>query len=562
MKQKIMSSTILTNETGRSMVEMLGVLAIIGVLSVGGVYGYGVAMKKHKANELLHQASMLATTISAQIQSKGELPQSIEDFGNGKYGEFKEPEKANDEQFTMQITGMDSAVCEQMAKMAGGMVRKAECDGETLTLTYNNNLSSEPVPADNNGNQEKCEKAGNKYCEDSGSCVAEDKECPCPKLAQVKILNCDGTITDCCKTDGELCEQPADCSCLSDEDCYGDQVCLDNICSCPIPTGMMQYNSVFLGNDGKTCCSTAPSAWDGNKYHGVDYLACGGCPFCGDSCHLGSDGKSCCKGNYKIISIKETSTSATSVSEPSTVCGWSCPDGGKIGPDGETCCKDGLAYFGVVGAYSHGYYDADFLKCGSCPQGGTVGSDGRTCCKNGRPWDHSNGYYNYGYDNQPHNPDLCGCTGIGTDGKTCCADNYVLQSGQIWVDPKICGCPNGGTLIEGVCCKDGGTLVPNAFSPSSYYYRDYKVRNQVCGDCPQGGSLGKNNTVCCLNGLALDEETYYYGNVDVANCGCPMGWDDETSSQKRGELKNDVCCLNGLALDEWGGYSKTDSNCS
>ena len=57
------------SQKGRSMVEMLGVLAIIGVLSVGGVYGYGVAMKKHKANELLHQASMLATTISAQIQS-------------------------------------------------------------------------------------------------------------------------------------------------------------------------------------------------------------------------------------------------------------------------------------------------------------------------------------------------------------------------------------------------------------------------------------------------------------------------------------------------------------
>ena len=35
------------NESGRSMVEMLGVLAIVGVLSVGGVYGYGVAMKKH-----------------------------------------------------------------------------------------------------------------------------------------------------------------------------------------------------------------------------------------------------------------------------------------------------------------------------------------------------------------------------------------------------------------------------------------------------------------------------------------------------------------------------------
>ena len=46
-------------QRGRSMVEMLGVLAIAGVLSVGGVSAYGIAMKKHKANELLHQASML-----------------------------------------------------------------------------------------------------------------------------------------------------------------------------------------------------------------------------------------------------------------------------------------------------------------------------------------------------------------------------------------------------------------------------------------------------------------------------------------------------------------------
>ena len=122
-----------TNETGRSMVEMLGVLAIVGVLSVGGVYGYGVAMKKHKANELLHQASMLATTISAQIQSKGELPQSIEDFGNGKYGTFGTPTQVNDEQFEMKITGMDSAVCKQMEKMSGGMVREAKCNGTTLT---------------------------------------------------------------------------------------------------------------------------------------------------------------------------------------------------------------------------------------------------------------------------------------------------------------------------------------------------------------------------------------------------------------------------------------------
>ncbi|MBP5343849.1 MAG: type II secretion system protein [Alphaproteobacteria bacterium] len=43
-----------TNESGRSMVEMLGVLAIIGVLSVGGIAGYTMAMNKYRANEIVN----------------------------------------------------------------------------------------------------------------------------------------------------------------------------------------------------------------------------------------------------------------------------------------------------------------------------------------------------------------------------------------------------------------------------------------------------------------------------------------------------------------------------
>ena len=42
------------NQSGRSMVEMLGVLAIIGVLSVAGISGYRMAMNKHQANEWIN----------------------------------------------------------------------------------------------------------------------------------------------------------------------------------------------------------------------------------------------------------------------------------------------------------------------------------------------------------------------------------------------------------------------------------------------------------------------------------------------------------------------------
>jgi Tfp pilus assembly protein PilE len=48
------------NESGRSMVEMLGVLAIIGVLSVGGIAGYTMAMKKYKANEAAQAIALAA----------------------------------------------------------------------------------------------------------------------------------------------------------------------------------------------------------------------------------------------------------------------------------------------------------------------------------------------------------------------------------------------------------------------------------------------------------------------------------------------------------------------
>ena len=50
-------------QNGRSMVEMLGVLAIIGVLSVGGIAGYSKAMTKFKINKSMDQISMLVANI-------------------------------------------------------------------------------------------------------------------------------------------------------------------------------------------------------------------------------------------------------------------------------------------------------------------------------------------------------------------------------------------------------------------------------------------------------------------------------------------------------------------
>ena len=57
------TNKILYKETGRSMVEMLGVLAIIGVLSIGGIAGYTMSMRKHRANQVADALNKYALII-------------------------------------------------------------------------------------------------------------------------------------------------------------------------------------------------------------------------------------------------------------------------------------------------------------------------------------------------------------------------------------------------------------------------------------------------------------------------------------------------------------------
>ncbi len=62
-------------ESGRSMIEMLGVLAIIGVLSIGGLAGYTMAMKRNKVNGIIDYAANCAIA----IQSSGNASRGVDD---------------------------------------------------------------------------------------------------------------------------------------------------------------------------------------------------------------------------------------------------------------------------------------------------------------------------------------------------------------------------------------------------------------------------------------------------------------------------------------------------
>ena len=51
------------SKKGRSMIEMIGVLAIIGVLSVGAIVGYSRAMTRYRINRAIYETSRLVNAI-------------------------------------------------------------------------------------------------------------------------------------------------------------------------------------------------------------------------------------------------------------------------------------------------------------------------------------------------------------------------------------------------------------------------------------------------------------------------------------------------------------------
>ena len=130
------------NEQGRSMVEMLGVLAVMGVLSVGGVAMYTNAMNKYKANELLNEASKRATIVATQAMAgkTGEI--SLYEFGNNTVSgaTFGTTAKIENNQIQLTLSGVTDPVCAQM-KSAVGDNSVMAVDNECTTIAFNADMT-------------------------------------------------------------------------------------------------------------------------------------------------------------------------------------------------------------------------------------------------------------------------------------------------------------------------------------------------------------------------------------------------------------------------------------
>ena len=134
---------------GRSMVEMLGVLAIIGVLSIGGLLGYRRAVNNHQANTILDDVNRFAFVI---LERSGlALAENIDRGDFVESGTYKltgfQGEDAG--QFSITVKNVPEGVCESLVPKAlveykvGIVAAGGSRNDEVLYDTLNTDLCQE-----------------------------------------------------------------------------------------------------------------------------------------------------------------------------------------------------------------------------------------------------------------------------------------------------------------------------------------------------------------------------------------------------------------------------------
>ena len=130
------------DQKGRSMVEMLGVLAIIGVLSVGGISGYSKAMAKFKLTKAQDQISMLLMNIRTAFATSP----SYSGLNNGTAVTFAIAPGDMYGKSTASIT--DSMTVSHLNNAFGGHAHVFACDETGTSYTCSDGGTSTSITTD------------------------------------------------------------------------------------------------------------------------------------------------------------------------------------------------------------------------------------------------------------------------------------------------------------------------------------------------------------------------------------------------------------------------------
>ena len=246
------------NESGRSMVEMLGVLALMGVLAIGGVMGYRWAMTKYQANEtfnelrrrvIVHSQQSITGSPLTQVELGDKTQLGYPITVTGIEGGF----------FELTLTGVENDLCREMVRTGwilpiqtrvNGIVSgtNEELCGETNELVFRFQTEMGGCKTDSDCLCGTCTNGTCvSTCGSGESCVKNFDDgqyvcCPSGKLVGNSCCEHPGSDGTCCDENSEYC-------CPPDKPLYG---YIDHKCySCdagPIAVGYVNDNREEICN--------------------------------------------------------------------------------------------------------------------------------------------------------------------------------------------------------------------------------------------------------------------------------------------------------------------------
>lgn len=204
-------------ESGRSMVEMLGVLAIIGILSIGAAAGYNYAINKHRANQILqdirliYQETKYPNTVQ-QIVNGGAFPDMEIDTQSAYEYSFTFPDlddfiydsagETTPNLISVNVSGVPQTACDILLKNKPSYVLMLKangesvwaCDQEVNELNYIFEITSDSL------DYGTCSVCTGEHCFDDDLNCPEGEYCyndTCSKCAPEYTLQTDDTCVKC-----------------------------------------------------------------------------------------------------------------------------------------------------------------------------------------------------------------------------------------------------------------------------------------------------------------------------------------------------------------------------
>ena len=330
------------SESGRSMVEMLGVLAIMGVLAIGGITGYRYAMDKYNANEILNEVRKRAVTASQQRILGRTI--DLSEWSNTIQGHpvtTADNYNGDTSFFALTVSGIEQGVCDQVIKekipfaveekvgevVVGEDTTCAEGNND-ITFAFKNTLDGEgatgggeePEPSDpacegvecpegtscSNGiclcstGQEVC---GQKCCEEGQMCSSDWEGGRCVAVTGVCATN-----ADCKDADGNV-DKTKYCK-ITAGNCYG----ANARGTCEKLGGKSEatiegLGTVYRSNSTMTWWSAKNwCAAQGKRLISADHLGCYRSD--GTTPHSGTSRGYCCAAGQASCSSNKTKQSA------------------------------------------------------------------------------------------------------------------------------------------------------------------------------------------------------------------------------------------------------------